>query len=86
MVQSFLQRHTILDMHISLGGGELTTEMEKYVSLSFQKFSLKMLLLYFPCHQTANLSRTLGNRTVDHSDVVLTLPAGTAPTTSSFST
>ena len=37
--------------------------------------------------QTFNISRTLvGNKIVDHSDVVGALPVGTAPTTSSFST
>ena len=37
--------------------------------------------------QTSNISYTLlGNKIVDHSDVVGALPVGTAPTTSSFST
>ena len=37
--------------------------------------------------QTSNTSRTLvGNKIVDHSDLVGTSPVGTAPTTSSFST
>ena len=37
--------------------------------------------------QTSNMRRTLvGNKIVDHSDVVGALPVGTAPTTSSFST
>ena len=36
--------------------------------------------------QTFNLSHTLvGNKIVDHSDVVGTLPVGTVPTASSFS-
>ena len=35
--------------------------------------------------QTFNISRAwLGNKIVDHSDVVEASPAGTAPTTSSF--
>ena len=35
----------------------------------------------------SNISRTLvGNKIVDHLDVVGALPVGTAPTTSSFST
>ena len=43
------------------------------------------------CHpnfrQTSNITRTLvGNKTVDHSDVVASSPVGAAPTTSSFST
>ena len=44
---------------------------------------------FFSCHQTSTISRTLaGNRIVDHwhSEVVGTLPVGTAPTTSSFLT
>ena len=37
--------------------------------------------------QTSNNSDTLvGNKTVDHSDVVGASPVGTAPTTSSFPT
>ena len=38
-------------------------------------------------HQTFNIRRTLvGNKIVDHSDVVGAAPVGPAPTTSSFST
>ena len=38
-------------------------------------------------HQVSNISRTLvGNKIVDHSDVVGASPIGAAPTTSSFST
>ena len=38
-------------------------------------------------HQTSNISYTLlGNKIVDHSDVVGALPVSAAPTTSSFST
>ena len=37
--------------------------------------------------QVSNISRTLvGNKNVDHSDVVGPSPVGAAPTTSSFST
>ena len=37
--------------------------------------------------KTSNISRTLiGNKIVDHSDVVGASPVGSAPTTSSFST
>ena len=37
--------------------------------------------------KTTNISRTLlGNKIVDHSDVVGAPPVGAAPTTSSFST
>ena len=72
-------------MHISPDGGRRLT-MEMYVSLSFHKLCLKMLLLFFP-HQTSNISHTLvGNRIVDHSDVAGTLPVCAAPTASSFLT
>ena len=38
-------------------------------------------------HQTSNINRTLlGNKIVDHPDVVGASPIGAAPTTSSFST
>ena len=38
-------------------------------------------------HKTSNISHTLvGNKIVDHSDVVGASPVGAAPTTSSFST
>ena len=38
-------------------------------------------------HQISNITHTLiGNKIVDHSDVVGTSPVGAAPTTSSFST
>ena len=37
-------------------------------------------------HKTSNISRTLGNKIVDNSDVVEASPVGAAPTTSSFPT
>ena len=36
--------------------------------------------------QVSNIRHTLGNKIVDHSDVVGASPVGAAPTTSSFST
>ena len=43
-----------------------------------------LILMY---RKTSNIRRTLvGNKIVDHSDVVRALPVGAAPTTSSFST
>ena len=36
--------------------------------------------------QSSNISRTLGDKIVDHSDVVGASPVGAAPTTISFST
>ena len=39
------------------------------------------------CRKTFNIRRTLvGNKIVDHSDVIGASPDGAAPTTSSFST
>ena len=44
------------------------------------------LLHYYYYRKTSNISRTLvGNKIVDHSDVVGASPVGAAPTTSSFS-
>ena len=51
--------------------------------------SVGTLLTFMPClyRKVSNISRTLvGNKVVDHSDVVGALPVGAAPTTSSFST
>ena len=52
--------------------------------------SLLLLVLVLFCEyyrQTSNISRTLvGNKIVDHSDVVGASPVGTAPATSPFST
>ena len=42
---------------------------------------------YETYRQVSNISRTLvGNKIIDHSDVVGASPVGAAPTTSSFST
>ena len=44
-------------------------------------------LIFMIYRKISNISRTLvGNKTVDHSDVVWASPVGAAPTTSSFST
>ena len=43
------------------------------------------VLEYFDYLQTFNISRTLDNKIVDHSDVVGASPVSAAPTTSSFS-
>ena len=56
----------------------------------FYVLSLHMQIYHhgvFYYHQVSNISRTLvGNKIVDHSDLVGALPVGAAPTTSSFST
>ena len=47
----------------------------------------KVEMYYSNYSQTTNVSHTLvGNKIVDHSDVVGASPVGAAPTTSSFST
>ena len=44
-------------------------------------------IIYHHYRKVSNISRTLvGNKIVDHSDVVGASPVGAAPTTSSFST
>ena len=49
--------------------------------------SLCKVSRYFDYRKTSNIRRTLvGNKIVDHSDVVGVSPVGAAPTTSSFST
>ena len=55
------------------------------IDISITKFcKLNAAIAY---RQVSNIRRTLvGNKIVDHSDVVGASPVGTAPTTSSFST
>ena len=51
------------------------------------KLSTLLVLRMEYYRQTSNISHTLlGNKIVDHSDVVGASPVGAAPTTSSFST
>ena len=43
--------------------------------------------MFFSYRQTSNIRRIIvGNKIVDHSDVVETSPVGAAPTASSFAT
>ena len=52
----------------------------------YQLAALTKTMRIFEYHQTSNISRTLvGNKIVDHSDVVGAWPIGAAPGTSSFS-
>ena len=52
--------------------------------LKYSQMPLKRSAIY---RKVSNIRRTLvGNKSVDHSDVVGASPAGAAPTTSSFST
>ena len=54
--------------------------------LCSQQNILYKLCLYHTHHKISNISHTLvGNKIVDHSDVVGASPVGAAPTTSSFS-
>ena len=45
-----------------------------------------LVLLHYQYRQVSIRRTLVGNKTVDHSDVVGALPVGAAPTTSSFST
>ena len=55
-----------------------------FTSKRTHHFSAHIILVY---RQVSNIRRTLvGNKIVDHSDVVGASPVGAAPTTSSFST
>ena len=50
-------------------------------------FSVDMSKYFGKYHKVSNIRRNLvGNKIVDHSDVVGASPVGAAPTTSSFST
>ena len=60
---------------------------EKNESLQWSHTSVHTHILEVVPRQVSNISRTLvGNKFVDHSDVVGTSPVGAAPTTSSFAT
>ena len=59
----------------------------KMVMRDCRVFILESLYAGNIYRQVSNISRTLvGNKIVDHSDVVGASPVGAAPTTSSFST
>ena len=58
----------------------------KNVSISVLALDRFALRPWYAYGQTPNIRCTLGNKIVDHSDVVGASPVGTAPTTSSFST
>ena len=60
--------------------------IELYVSIERYLMYIHVVLHYY-YHQTSSISHTsVGNKIVDHSDVVGAAPVGAAPTTSSFST
>ena len=57
------------------------------LQLSTTVSTLGFYLIKVTYRQVSNIRRTLlGNKIVDHSDVVGASPVGAAPTTSSFST
>ena len=60
--------------------------MQNIISM-YIPWPVHMKYLYFLYRKTSNIRGTLvGNKIVDHSDVVGASPVGAAPTTSSFST
>ena len=61
----------------------LQSSFSFFLSVKFISYDCLRLKIY---RQVSNISRTLGNKIVDHSDVVGASPVGAAPTTSSFST
>ena len=63
---------------------EFTWSLPELMLTCHQRNSLAFIPEY---RQVSNIRRTLvGNKIVDHSDVVGASPVGAAPTTSSFST
>ena len=61
-----------------------TSKMERNGSANQVNFKTNIFIAY---RKTSNIWRTLvGNKIVDHSDVIGASPVGAAPTTSSFST
>ena len=66
--------------------GDLRRQRAHYgvIVMTWEWIQLLFYTEYFIC--TGNINRTLGNKIVDHSDVVGASPVGAAPTTSPFST
>ena len=64
------------------------TLMRRYYNKDSQgKYRSNVIFIFTMYRQVFNISRTLvGNKIVDHSDVIGASPVGAAPTTSSFST
>ena len=60
---------------------------EKMCNSSMSRLMKHGIICYLNYRKVSNIRRTLvGNKIVDHSDVVGASPVGAAPTTSSFST
>ena len=73
-------------MVIAIFGGLFCKKRFANPSLSLME-AWHILNLHNDYTQTSNISRTLvGNKIVDHSDVVGASPVGAAPTISSFAT
>ena len=74
--------------HSLQGSDDFNTEdINSWVVLEIYTFETTATSLRGNYRKTSNLSRNLvGNKIVDHSDVVGASPVGAAPTTSSFST
>ena len=65
--------------------GDQSAKRKAFPCRDVTMVSISKTYVYY--HQTSNISRTLvGNKIVNHSDVVGASPVGAAPTTSSFST
>ena len=66
---------------------EYTNILFSKIYSAWQKLRFSIPTNHQTYRQVSNIRRTLvGNKIVDHSDVVGASPVGTAPTTSSFST
>ena len=79
MDKSTLSQDTILNLI-----PYMTDILSPYMKIKTQSSQIDSISHYW---QTSNISHTLvGNKIVDHSDVVAALPVGTVPTTSSFLT
>ena len=81
--RGILRRHEIL--YRDTWSYKLLCDKTAKLREEIRHFWLELIWLNY--RQVSNISRTLvGNKIVDHSDVVGASPVGAAPTTSSFST
>ena len=65
---------------------QIRMHVDRYTNLTFEEKE-DLCSHFIEYRQVSNIRRTLvGNKIVDHSDVVGASPVGAAPTTSSFST
>ena len=74
-----------IDLNVVIIVGRLRPKWSSSSSICEEKWHQSETNLNY--RKVSNISRTLvGNKIVDHSDVVGAAPVGAAPTTSSFST